>query len=111
MSRSSIRSIAAFFALAAATVVLPVQAGGIPSVSIDRISVDYSDLNLQTVAGAERLVTRIADAAKRACGGRPTIGALYHVVRQNYDSCVANAQQTAASRVKQKLVSASLAHR
>lgn len=106
MSRLSIRPIATFLALAAVAAVLPAQAGGAQSVSIDRISVDYSDLNLQTPAGAERLAIRIADAASRACGGRPAIGPLYYVVRQNYDSCVVNAKRTAASSVNQRTASA-----
>jgi UrcA family protein len=110
MFRSTIRPIFVCLTLATVTAILPAQAGSDQAI-VEHVTVDYRDLNLQTTAGAEVLVRRIAEAAKRACGGRPHIGVMFGVVKSRFESCVANAEQSAVSKVDKQVVTAAFARK
>ena len=74
---------------------------------VGQVKVSYGDLNIQSPIGADSLVKRIAQAAKRACGSRPAlVGPGSRIAQQRYKSCLDSAQQAAVSEVNQPAVTA-----
>jgi len=49
----------------------PAAAQVSPFYVIEHVEVEHDDLDLATSAGAEAMLTRLASAASRACGGKP----------------------------------------
>src|SRR5512139_2727663 len=63
----------------------------------DSVVVTYSDLNLDTAAGNQKLYARLSNAASRACGGEPAARELER--RAQYRSCVENTLNRAVDKV------------
>ena len=84
-------------ALAVATFATPVLAQS-------QIKVGYSDLNLQTRAGARVMLSRLTAAARRACGPAPVIQALQR--SEEYRDCVERTVSGAVTGLNAPLVTA-----
>jgi UrcA family protein len=63
----------------------------------DNVVVTYSDLNLDTAAGNQKLYARLSNAASRACGGEPEIR--YIERRAHYRACVEDTLNRAVDKV------------
>ena len=63
----------------------------------DSVVVTYSDLNLDTIAGNQKLYARLSHAASRACGGEPAIRDLER--RAQYRSCVEDTLHRAVDKI------------
>jgi UrcA family protein len=81
------------------------------SLQISRIEVSYADLNLESSYGAERLVTRIARAAKSVCGSRPLVGPGSYALMLRQQACVKQAENAAILQVNRTNVAAAYAGR
>jgi len=90
----------------AATVVQVARADASQQPVSTDVSVYYGDLNLDKTFGAETLVVRIEKAAERACGGRPSIGQSYRVVKARYEACVRKAEADAVTALNLPSVTA-----
>jgi UrcA family protein len=63
----------------------------------DSVVVTYSDLNLDTAAGNQKLYARLSNAASRACGGEPAARELER--RAQYRSCVEDTLNRAVDKI------------
>lgn len=67
------------------------------------VQVSYSDLNINTEAGAVALLDRINHAARQACGGSPFLHPMYNVapaaVTADFAKCYHNAVAGAVASV------------
>lgn len=63
----------------------------------DSVVVTYSDLNLDTAAGNQKLYARLSNAASRACGGTPTIRDLER--KAQYRACVEDTLNRAVDKI------------
>lgn len=87
-------------ALAAAS--LPLLAAAPASAAPVVLTVDYTDLDIATEAGAHALAQRVAAQAERACE-KPFIRDLNAMV--HYESCKAEMQENAAQSLAQSGIS------
>lgn len=75
---------------------------------IRNVGVSYSDLNLETEAGARELLRRLNAAAYKACGGDPerhsSFDLMPEVTRKTFETCRAEAIDTAVGRLDAPLV-------
>jgi UrcA family protein len=70
--------------------------GAAPTLEVDRVVVQYGDLNLDTERGAAALQRRIANAARQVCGSpNPRELVLYRQARE----CVSAAIERAVDQV------------
>jgi UrcA family protein len=108
---SKFRLVALVSALVTAAVAQPLLAHDAgPSLVVNQVRVHYGDLNIQSALGAESLVTRIALAAKQACGGQPALlGPGSRIAMQSYVDCRQNAEKSAVSKINQSSVTAAYA--
>ena len=85
--------------LAIACVSLAAQAGGPvqPGPTANTILVDYSDLDLTDSGGIKTLYSRLQYAAKRACGGEPSVREMW--ARQIYEQCFEQALNDAVLNI------------
>lgn len=84
-NRKTTRMLASILALAATTgIATTAQADGFPR--YDDVVVSYSDLNLDSAAGNQKLYARLANAASRACGNEPAVRDIER--RAQYRACV-----------------------
>jgi UrcA family protein len=63
----------------------------------DSVVVTYSDLNLDTAAGNQKLYARLSTAASRACGGEPAIRDMER--RAQYRACVEETLNRAVDKI------------
>lgn len=63
----------------------------------DSVVVTYSDLNLDTAAGNQKLYARLSTAASRACGGEPATRELER--KAQYRACVEKTLNRAVDKV------------
>jgi UrcA family protein len=63
----------------------------------DSVVVTYSDLNLDTAAGNQKLYARLANAASRACGSAPATRDLER--KAQYRACVEDTLNRAVDKV------------
>jgi UrcA family protein len=82
-----------------------------PVLVANQIRVYYGDLNLHSPLAADLLVTRITQAAKQACGGRPPLSPGFFIMRERYVACLQQAEQTAIAAVNQPSVTAAYARK
>lgn len=68
---------------------------------VPTITVSYSDLDLSTPTGQERLTQRVESAAKRVCGSEPDNREL--VAKIAFKTCFDNAQTLAMKQVRSNL--------
>lgn len=75
---------------------------------IRNVGVTYSDLDLETEAGARELLRRLDAAAYKACGGDPERHSSYdrmpEVTRKVFETCREKAIDTAVGRLDAPLV-------
>jgi len=80
-----------------------------PGTKAVHISVAYGDLNLDKLADARILFSRLEEAAKRACGPKPFMQPRYDVIpeglKETYKECRAKALGDAVARLDAPLVS------
>jgi UrcA family protein len=81
------------------------QTDGASTISRDRITVYYGDLNIDTEHDAKIMLERIEQAAKKACGGHATFGSYIGSLNRTFDACRSETiertvQQLGASVVK-----------
>jgi UrcA family protein len=83
-------------------------APGAGDVEVQRLSVAYGDLDLNTSAGAQRFLQRLESAAVRVCGGRPDIRdlearrAFKECVQRNMDRAVAQLRSPRVTQLHQR---------
>jgi UrcA family protein len=63
----------------------------------DSVVVTYSDLNLDTIAGNQKLYARLSNAASRACGGEPATRDLES--KAQYRACVEETLNRAVDKI------------
>jgi UrcA family protein len=80
-------------------------------VVVTKVRVPYGDLDLTRDAGVDTLLSRVADAAARACGGRPALGVLMLEEARAYRACKAKAVSQAVAQLDAPLVKQRLAER
>jgi len=75
-----------------------------PALAQSSVKVAYSDLNLETHAGAQVMLARLNAAAHRVCGPAPSIQA----IRRNdeYQTCVSESVSGAVAGLSAPLVTA-----
>ena len=85
--------------LAIACVSLAAQAGGPvqPGPTANTVVVSYSDLDLTDTGGIKTLYARLQYAAKRACGGAPSVREMW--ARQIYEQCFEQALDDAVLNI------------
>ena len=80
-----------------------------PGTKTAHISVAYGDLDLDKLADARILYSRLEEAAKKACGPKPFMQPRYDVIpeglKQAYKECLAKALGDAVARLDAPLVS------
>jgi UrcA family protein len=64
----------------------------------DSVVVTYSDLNLDTIAGNQKLYARLSNAASRACGGEPATRDLES--KAQYRACVEDTLNRAVDKIR-----------
>jgi len=97
--------------LALAGVAVVVSAAPAVAQTDDRASaihVSYADLDINTTAGARTLMTRIDQAADRACGERPDIRQLKQ--RSDFERCRKAAVTGAVAAVDSPRLTAMITH-
>jgi UrcA family protein len=92
------RTLVTMIAIAATTgVVTTAFADNADAPRYDSVVVTYSDLNLDTVAGNQKLYARLSTAASRACGGEPAARELER--KAQYRSCVEDTLNRAVDKL------------
>jgi UrcA family protein len=92
------RMLATMIAMAATTgIATTAYAGNADAPRYDSVVVTYSDLNLDTIAGNQKLYARLSNAASRACGGEPATRDLQR--RAQYRSCVEDTLNRAVDKI------------
>jgi UrcA family protein len=71
---------------------------GAGDVEVQRLSVAYGDLDLNTSAGAQRFLDRLRQAAVRVCGGRPDIRDFE--ARRAFKACVDRSMDRAVAEIR-----------
>ena len=95
-NRNTTRMLASIIALAATTgLATTALADGAPR--YDDVVVSYSDLNLDSAAGNQKLYARLANAASRACGNAPETRDIER--RAQYRACVEETLNRAVDEV------------
>ena len=83
-------------------------ASHVDGVEVGRVTVSYSDLDLNTAAGARLMLTRLQVAAYRACGGDPRLNPNYDLmgpgIERAYRECRGNAVSRAVTTVDAPLL-------
>jgi UrcA family protein len=69
---------------------------------VNQVRVAYGDLNLDDENDARELLTRLEQAARRACGGKPFFDRHYNIasqeIRARFEVCYASALDNAVAR-------------
>lgn len=77
-------------------------------VEVGRVTVNYADLNLGSVADAHALLARLQKAAYRACGGDPRLDPNYDLmaphIERSYRQCRNEALSRAVTSVNAPLL-------
>ena len=95
-NRNTTRMLATMMALAATAGFATVtQADDAPR--YEDVVVSYSDLNLDSVAGNQKLYARLANAASRACGNEPATRDIER--RAEYRACVEETLNRAVDKI------------
>ncbi len=88
--------------------VSPSAAGPAKADYIRDVEVSYSDIDLDTEAGARELLSRVEAAAYKACGGDPRRHRSYDLMpkltRETFEHCRQNAIEAAVERLDAVLV-------
>ena len=95
-NRNTTRMLATLIALAA-TAGLATSAQADDALRYDDVVVSYSDLNLDSVAGNQKLYARLENAAERACGNAPETRDIAR--RAQYRECVEQTLNRAVDKV------------
>jgi UrcA family protein len=92
------RTLVTMIAMAATTgVATTAYAGNADAPRYDSVVVTYSDLNLDTIAGNQKLYARLSNAASRACGGEPATRDLES--KAQYRACVEETLNRAVDKI------------
>jgi len=94
----------AFAALIAAGLSWGADAAALNSVRVNRVQVQYGDLDLSSLQGSKTLRARIESAAARACGGNPVFATHYREAprfeQAAFNECRANAIHDAYAQLE-----------